>query len=174
MDFYFSRCISHHLMIRRTILFERAITVLRQAWATIVQLVTQPGRHDLTGSVLVISILVGPLWARPVTAQVGTSAAEQVLCGEGINTAQWITIGLGLISAFFIFKFLLRVMLGLDIIHRTEHIGADGIRRTDATPKQGKKKARGGFYSLAAALLPVFVPPLLAVAGIDAVSCLLP
>jgi hypothetical protein len=161
-------------MTHLTTLFTQVRTVLRRAWAAIVQLVVQPGRYDLALSVVGTSILVGPLWTTPVTAQVGTSAAEQVLCGEGINTAQWITIGLGLISAFFILKFLLRVMLGLDIIHRTEHIGADGIRRTDATPKQGKKKARGGFYSLAAALLPVFVPPVLAIAGIDVVSCLFP
>jgi hypothetical protein len=168
MDFYVNMC---PLFTR---VAARVVVCLHRSWRYSVRVATRPGRHDLVSSLLVTASLLAPLWARPVAAQVGTSAAEQVLCGEGINTAQWISIGLGLISAFYIFKFLLRVMLGLDIIHRTEHIGQDGIRRTDATPRQGKKKARGGIYSLVAALLPVFVPALLTVAGINVVSCLFP
>jgi hypothetical protein len=161
-------------MIQFPKLFDRICTAPRRLWAAIVRLVIQPGRHDLGSSLLVTASLLIPIWARPVAAQVGVSETEQVLCSGALNVAQIVAIGLGLVSGYFILKGMLRMQIGIDIIHRLEHIGADGIRRTDATPKQGKKKARGGVYSWAAALLPVFVPVLLAVAGIDYVSCLLP
>jgi hypothetical protein len=157
-----------------TTLFTRLRTMLWRVLTASGRLVTQPGRHDLVSSVLVTASLLAPLWATPVAAQVGVSETEQVLCSGALNVAQIVTIGLGLVSGYFILKGMLRMQIGLDIIHRLEHIGADGRRRTDKTPKQGKKKARGGIYSWAAALLPVFVPPLLAVAGVDVVSCLLP
>jgi hypothetical protein len=148
--------------------------MLRRACAVIVRLLIRPGRHDLVSSVIVTASLLAPLVAQPVAAQVGVSETEQVLCSGTLNVAQIVTIGLGLVSGYFILKGMLRMQIGIDIIHRLEHIGDDGRRRTEKTPKQGKKKARGGIYSWAAALLPVFVPPVLAVAGIDVVSCLLP
>lgn len=111
-----------------------------------------------------------------IPAQVGVSEAEQVLCtsSAGINVAQIITLGLGLISMYFILKGLLRLMTGLDNAGATELVGSDGVRRTDAAPAYGRQQARGGIYSWVAALLPVLVPVFLNVAGISVADCLIP
>lgn len=75
---------------------------------------------------------------------------------------------------YFIIKGVLRMMVGLDNAGATELVGSDGVRRTDAAPAYGRRQARGGVYSLVAALLPAIVPVFLNVAGIDVASCLLP
>lgn len=129
------------------------------------RVVIQPGRHDLYLSVSAVALLLMPLQASPVAAQVGVSEAQSVLCeGSSVNIAQIITIGLGLISAYFLLKFLIRMMTGLDKAGSTDS-GAQA---------QGKQEAKGGIYSLVAALLPVLVPVFLNTAGIDVVSCLFP
>lgn len=81
----------------------------------------------------------------------------------------------GLLTSFLILKGLIRMMIGLDIVGKTEHIGSDGVRRTDAVDPYGRRKARGGVYSIVAASLPVFlVPVFLNVIGVDVASCLFP
>ncbi len=65
---------------------------------------------------------------------------------------------------YFILKFLVRMMTGLDKAGSTDS-GAQA---------QGKQEAKGGIYSLVAALLPVLVPVFLNVAGINVASCLFP
>jgi hypothetical protein len=168
MVFYTSTLISSCSMTKKTPLERRieAVTeVVRKCQNTFIRRATQPGRHDLFLSVFVTGILFAPLWASTVAAQVGTSEAQDVLCStSGINVAQIITIGLGLISAYFILKFLIRMMTGLDKAGSTD----------SGAQQQGKKQAKGGIYSLVAALLPVIVPAALNVANIDVVSCLLP
>lgn len=155
-------------MVKKTPL-ERYIEVVsrvtRRCQMGFIRRATQPGRHDLFLSVFVTGTLLAPLWASTVAAQVGTSEAQDILCStSGINVAQIITIGLGLISAYFILKFLIRMMTGLDKAGSTD----------SGAQQQGKKQAKGGIYSLVAALLPVLVPAALNVANIDVVSCLLP
>lgn len=119
-------------------------------------------------------VLIAALLADPVAAQVGVSEAEQVLCSDGFNVAQLLTVGLGLVSMYLILKALLRMMVGLDNAGATELVGSDGVRRTDAAGPYGRRQARGGIYSLVAALLPVFIPVFLSVIGVDVASCLLP
>lgn len=144
---------------------EAAIRVVRRCQLAFIRGATRPGRHDLFLSVFVTGSLLAPLWASTVAAQVGTSEAQDVLCAtSGINVAQIITIGLGLVSAYFILKFLVRMMTGLDKAGSTD----------SGAQQQGKKQAKGGIYSLVAALLPILVPAALNVANIDVVSCLLP
>ncbi len=132
----------------------------------VIRIVTQPGRHDLYLSMGAVALFLAPLYATPVSAQIGVSEAEQVLCdgSAGVNIAQIITVGLGLISMYFILKFLFRMMTGLDKAGSTDS-GAQA---------QGKQEAKGGIYSLVAALLPVLVPVFLNTAGIDVASCLFP
>lgn len=108
-----------------------------------------------------------------VPAQVGVSGAEQVLCSGTVTVAQLVTVVLGLISMYFILKGMVRMMIGLDVIGKPEHVGNDGRRRTDKVDPYGRQKARGGVYSWVAALLPVLVPVFLSVVGIDVASCLL-
>lgn len=110
----------------------------------------------------------------PVPAQVGVSEAEQVLCtsSAGINVAQIITLGFGLYTMYLILKGLIRMMVGTDNAGATELVGSDGIRRTDAAPGHGRQQARGGILSWVAALVPVFIPVFLAVAGINVPNCL--
>lgn len=109
-----------------------------------------------------------------VPSQVGMSETEQVLCSGAFNVAQLITIGLGLVSMYFIIKGVLRMMVGLDNAGATELVGSDGVRRTDAAPAYGRRQARGGVYSIVAALLPAIVPVFLNVVGINVAACLLP
>lgn len=109
----------------------------------------------------------------PVTAQVGVSAAGDILCTGSPNVAQLLTVVLGLVSMYFILKGLGRMMIGLDVIGKTEHVGNDGRRRTDKVDPYGRQKARGGINSWVAALLPVIVPVFLAVVGINVPNCLL-
>lgn len=145
---------------------EQVMTVIRRFGRQVVQILTQPGRHDLYLSVCAIAVFLVPLQASPVAAQVGVDEAEQVLCNgsTGFNIAQIITVGLGLISMYFILKFLVRMMTGLDKAGSTDS-GAQA---------QGKQEAKGGIYSLVAALLPVLVPVFLSTAGINVASCLFP
>lgn len=142
------------------------MNIMGQFIRQITRIVTQPGRHDLYLSVSTVALLLMPLQASPVAAQVGVDEAQQVLCNgsSGFNIAQIITVGLGLISMYFILKFLIRMMTGLDKAGSTDS-GAQA---------QGKQEAKGGIYSLLAALLPVLVPVFLSTAGIDVVSCLFP
>ncbi|WP_330631934.1 hypothetical protein [Halocatena halophila] len=138
----------------------------KRIFHTAAHVLMRPGRHDLYLSVILIATALSPVLARPVAAQVGVSEAEQVLCSgsTGFNIAQIITVGLGLISMYFILKFLVRMMTGLDKAGSTDS-GAQA---------QGKQEAKGGIYSLVAALLPVLVPVFLNVAGINVASCLFP
>ncbi len=106
--------------------------------------------------------------------QIGVAEAEQVLCSGPISIAQLITIGLGLISTYLILKGVLRLMVGVDNAGATELVGSDGIRRTKAAPAYGRRQARGGIYSVVAALLPTIVPVVLGVMGINVISCLFP
>lgn len=107
-----------------------------------------------------------------VTAQVGASEAGDVLCTGSPNVAQLVTVVLGLISMYFILKGLVRMMIGLDVIGKTEHVGNDRRRRTDKVDPYGRQKARGSINSWVAALLPVIVPVFLAVVGINVPNCL--
>lgn len=150
------------------------LAVLRRCRRTLIELALFPGRHDLYLSGSVTGVLIAALLADPVAAQVGVSEAEQVLCSDGFNAAQVLTVGLGLVSMYLILKALLRMMVGLDNAGATELVGSDGVRRTDAAGPYGRRQARGGIYSLIAALLPVFVPVFLSVIGVDVASCLLP
>lgn len=140
--------------------------IVKRCSRRIAHVLTQPGHHDLTLSMAITATVLAPLWAHPVAAQVGVDEAGQVLCseGNGLNIAQIITIGLGLLSAYFILKFLVRMMAGLDKAGSTESDRA----------QSGKDQARGGIYSLVAALLPLIVPAFLQAASIDVVTCLLP
>lgn len=140
--------------------------VLRRFHRGLIDRVTRSGRHDVALS-LGVTLPTLPL-------QVGVSEAEEVLCSGTFNIAQVITVGLGLISMYFILKGLIRLMTGLDNAGSTELVGSDGIRRTDAAPAYGRQQARGGIYSWVAALLPVLVPVFLNVAGINVADCLFP
>lgn len=151
-------------------------TVYQRLRAAVVRVI-QPGRHDLLTSVVVTASLLASLGMTPVAAQVGVSETEQLLCSGALNVAQIMTIGLGLVSAYYVLKGMLRMQFGINNAGEgTELVGNDGIRRVwDGDARAyGRRHARGGLYSWAAALLPVIVPAVLAVAGIDYVSCLLP
>lgn len=144
---------------------EATKTVIKRSRRSFMRMVTQPGRHDLYMAVLVTALFIAPLWTRPVAGQVGVSEANEVLCGgTGFNIAQIITVGLGLISMYFILKFLIRMMTGLDKAGSTN----------SGAQQEGKQEAKGGVYSLLAALLPVLVPVFLNTAGINVASCLFP
>ncbi|MFC6962393.1 hypothetical protein [Halocatena marina] len=156
-------------MIKKTSLnrgVEAFKTAAKRCWHELRWIITQPGRHDLYMAMFVTALFTTPLWAQPVAAQVGVSEAEQVLCNgsTGFNIAQIITVGLGMISMYFILKFLLRMMTGLDKAGSTD----------SSAQQQGKQEAKGGVYSLLAALLPVLVPVFLNTAGINVASCLFP
>ncbi|WP_248908559.1 hypothetical protein [Halocatena marina] len=133
------------------------------------------GRHDLVLSVGMTTALLIPLLAKPVAAQVGVSEAGQVLCSGSFNIAQILTVGLGLLSMYFIFKGLIRMMQGLDNAGATTLSVPEIEDEVYDTPQEyGHQQARGGIYSIAAALLPSIVPAFLAVAGIDVIACLFP
>jgi hypothetical protein len=168
MDFYIYTLISSCSMIQKTPLerlIRRIERIVYGCRCKLIRITTHPGRHDLFLSVFVTSAILAPLLASRVAAQVGTSEAQNVLCStSGINVAQIVTIGLGLISAYFILKFLFRMMTGLDKAGSTD----------SSSQQEGKSQAKGGIYSLVAALLPILVPAALNVANIDVVSCLFP
>ncbi|MFC6965066.1 hypothetical protein ACFQL7_28030 [Halocatena marina] len=133
------------------------------------------GRHDLVLSVGVTICLLGPLVAEPVAAQAGVSEAGQVLCTGTFNIAQLTTVGLGLLSMAFILKGLVRMMQGLDNAGATTLLVTESDANTYDTPQgYGRQQARGGIYSIIAALLPAIVPVCLSVAGIDVIACLFP
>jgi hypothetical protein len=147
-------------------------TVLLRYWRGSVRMAVQSGRHDLFGSMLTTASILTPLWAAPVTAQVGVGATEQILCSPGrVNIAQLIALGLGLMSMYFLLKFLWRLMTGFD---------KAGEVRPDRNPAVNRRKKRrylelqirDSSYSLLAALLPILIPVVLQVAGINTVSCL--
>lgn len=143
------------------------LQLLRWSARTFYRLLTQPGRHDLYLSVIFTFVLLSPFFIDPAAAQVGIGDAEDILCdtaATGFNLAQLITIGFGIISGYFILKFLFRTMTGLD---------KAGSPQT-STQQEGKQSAKGGVYSLIAALLPLIIPVFLSTAGINAVDCLLP
>jgi hypothetical protein len=140
-------------------------TVLGQFYYSLARVLTQPGRHDLFLSISLVAIVLAPLMAGSTSAQVGISNAQEILCaGSGLNLSQIITIGFGLISGYFILKFVYRTMSGLD----------KAGSASSSKQSQGKTQAVGGLYSLAAALLPLIVPLLLSTAGINFVTCLMP
>lgn len=148
------------------------VILLKRWWQMVEWLTMRPGRHDPVLSIILTSGML-TLWPTPVAAQVGVSGAEQVLCAEGINLAQLVTLGLGLMSMYFILKFFLRAMTGLDT--RGEVIATrDPVVDRRKKRRYGKLQTRDSLYSLGAALLPLFVPVFLNVVGIDVVSCLFP
>jgi hypothetical protein len=150
---------------------EMIATVLLQCWHESVRRAVRPGRHDLLGSMLTTASILTPLWAAPVTAQVGVGATEQILCTGSVNIAQLIALGLGLMSMYFLLKFLWRLMTGFD---------KAGEVRPDRNPAVNRRKKRrylelqirDSSYSLLAALLPILIPVVLQVAGINTISCL--
>lgn len=148
------------------------VTTLLRYWHRGVRIVIQPSRRDLFGSMVTIASILVLFGTTPVSAQVGVGATEQVLCSPGgINIAQLITIGLGFMSAYFILKFLWRLMTGLD---KAGEVRLDRDPAVDRMKKRRylKLQIRDSSYSLVAALLPALVPVFLEVAGIDTVSCL--
>lgn len=137
-----------------------------------VRMIVQSGRLDLFASMIAIASILILFGTAPVSAQVGVDTTEQVLCSSGgINIAQLITIGLGLMSVYFILKFLWRLMTGFD---KAGEVRLDRDPAVDRMKKQRylKLQIRDSSYSLLAALLPVLIPVFLEVAGIDTVSCL--
>jgi hypothetical protein len=150
------------------------LSMIRRGWNRLCRVVLHPGRHDLFVSMLLTASVLAPVWTRPVAAQVGVSATEEVLCTGAVNIAQLVTIGLGMVSMYFILKGVVRIQLGVDNAGAIELRGSDGVRRTDAAGPYGRRQARGGLYSISAALLPVLVPVFLSVAGVNVVSCLFP
>lgn len=151
-------------MTHLTTLFPRLRTVLRRVLAVSMQLVTQPGRHDLVSSVFVtVSVLV-PLVAQPVAAQVGVGPVEQILCQSGgINIGAGIGAVFGLLTGYFFLKGLLRVMKAFDK-------GGDPT----VNSKYVQLQIRDAGYSFAAGLLPALFPTVLVAAGITPVACLVP
>lgn len=141
----------------------------------LLRMLVHTGRHDLVLSVCMTTALLIPLLAKPVAAQVGVSEAGQVLCSGSFNIAQILTVGLGLLSMYFIFKGLIRMMQGLDNAGATTLLVPEIEDEVYDNPQEyGHQQARGGIYSIAAALLPSIVPAFLAVAGIDVIACLFP
>ncbi|WP_248911054.1 hypothetical protein [Halocatena marina] len=141
----------------------------------VVDVMMSSGRHDLVLSVGGSGSLLVPSMIDPVLTQVGVSEAEQVLCSGGFNISQLTVVGFGLLSMYLILKGLIRMIVGLDIVGKPEIVGSDGIRRTDAVDPYGRQKAKGGVYSIVAAIFPIFfVPVFLNVIGIDVAGCLLP
>lgn len=88
-----------------------------------------------------------------VPAQVGVSEAQQVLCNGSVPIARLITVGLGLASMYFFFKFLVKAQVGFD-------------KAGDVPPGRGASKnrmkknrykilqTRDALYSLLAGVLP--------------------
>jgi hypothetical protein len=122
---------------------------------------------SLRGTLIGILVTAGCLvyGTTPVAAQVGIEAAERVLCRGRVGKIipQVILIAIGLWSGYFILKFLVRLMIGLD--KAGNPTVADGY-----LPLQ----IRDSCYSLIAALLPLFIGKFLTVIGIEVVSCLFP
>ncbi|RRJ31031.1 hypothetical protein [Halocatena pleomorpha] len=77
---------------------------------------------------------------------IGISKAEQMLCSSGFNIGQLVVLGLGMISAYFLLKAVIRAV---------------------------NRQVRGGAYSLVAGILPLCIPTALTVLGVDT-TCLLP
>jgi hypothetical protein len=144
----------------------------RDAWRRAMR-VMHPERHNIGGSLLGMSGVVAPLWAQPVVGQVGVDATEQVLCADGVNITNVITVGLGLYSVYLILKFLLRAMWGAD---KRGEVPGNRDPKVNESKKQifGFLQVQDSLYPLVAIFLPVLVPVFLNLAGIDVVSCLLP
>ena len=122
------------------------------------------GRHDCVVSVCVTAMFLVPLWARPVAAQVGVGAVEQVLCQTGgVNIGEGMSVVLGLVTSYFFLKGLLRLMKAFD---------KGGGK--DVHPKYIQLQIRDAGYSFAAGLLPLFLPTALVAAGITPVGCFFP
>lgn len=169
-----SNFLIHMILLQCLALFARVRTVYHRLGMTIVRHMTQSGRHDLGSSVVVTVCVLVPLWARPVAGQVVGSATEQLLCQTaGLNLAQLVTIGLSLLSGYYILKFLLRGMYGVDKVGEVP-TGRDHSVNTQKKYRFRDLQPRDALYSLVAALLPVLVPAFLNVAGIDVVACLFP
>lgn len=61
-----------------------------------------------------LRIMSSVLQIDPVTAQVGISKAEQMLCTGSLPLAGLITVSFGLVSSYFFLKYLYQGMTGLD------------------------------------------------------------
>lgn len=159
---------------QRIPLVDQAHPMLQRVWATIVCHVIRPGRHDLGSSVFVVASVLAPLLTTPVAGQVGVGTTEQLLCQTaGVNIVQLVTIGLGIMSGYYLLKFLIRGMIGFDTLGDVT-AGRDHSVNTQKKLRYREHQTRDAVYLLIAALLPVFVPVLLNVAGIDVVACLFP
>ena len=122
---------------------------------------------------MIASVFV-PLWATPVAGQVGVSATEQLLCHTAsLNIAQLVTIGLSIISGYYLLKFLIWGMVGFDTVGKVPS-DRDHSINTQKKLRYRDLQTRDAVYLLVAALLPFFVPVLLNVARIDVVACLFP
>lgn len=152
----------------KTSLHRRIETIRSVLWRCgrgFVHVATQPGRHDLFLSVAVMVVLFAPALADRVAAQDMYQQANEVLCaGDTVTIAQLVTLGFGVISAYFIMKFLYRTMAGLD----------KAGSASSSVQGKGKSQAKGGAYSLIAALLPLLAPALLQAMGVSYVACLIP
>ena len=120
------------------------------------------GRHDCVVSVCVTAMFLVPLWARPVAAQVGVGAVEQVLCQTGgVNIGEGMSVVLGLVTSYFFLKGLLRLMKAFD---------KGG--RIDVNRKYTKLEIRDAGYAFAAGLLPLFISTVFVAAGITPVAAI--
>lgn len=93
-------------------------------------------------------ILLGlvPIRLDSVLTQIGVSEAEQLLCSSGVNIGQIVVLVLVAVSVYFIGKSFIRIL---------------------------NREIRGGLYSFIAGIVPLFIPTLLALIGVDT-GCLLP
>lgn len=149
------------------------LTVVRQCRQRLRRFVSQPGRHDVVLSMIVAWVFLAPLLAEPVAAQVGISAAEQVLCAEGGNIAQLIGLSLILASAYFSVKIIVQLQYLADK-RWTKPPGRDPQLNAKKKREFEKFQVRDTMYSVVGALLPVLYPVLLNAAGINVVGCLFP
>ncbi|UPM42220.1 hypothetical protein [Halocatena salina] len=103
-----------------------------------------PSDTQTTASVILLGVV--PALIDRIDPPIGISKAEQLLCSSGFNIGSLVVLGLGMISAYFLLKAVVRAV---------------------------NRQIRGGLYSLVAAVLPLCVPTFLTALGVDT-TCLLP
>lgn len=107
-----------------------------------------------------------------IPVQVGVSGAEQVLCSGEMPLARLITLSLGLVSSYFILKFLYQAMIGLDTAGKVPS-DRDPTRNLMKKNRYKMLKTREALYSLLAALLPsLMFLVIFPVLNINVIDCL--
>lgn len=107
-----------------------------------------------------------------IPAQVGIPEAEQVLCSGEMPIARLITVGLGVISMYFIFKFLVQLQFGLDTAGKVPS-GRDPMVNLMKKNRYKMLRMREALYSLLAGLLPsLLLLVVFPVLNINVVDCL--